>query len=411
MDDIRNILEQARKDLLELTPRNRLLSTPRRRPRAATIEVVDERSDHIFDLLVRHRGRMGFLARPQQNSADDSDENDPFDDIAPPDEEDLDEAGVAARHRDSWLQTSLPPERLQRALLKLYYDARTAYEERGVNVLYLTLGFLEWFDDPNSNDSRHAPLLLIPVSLERGSAHERFRLMYSGEEMITNLTLREKLKEFSLQLPEVEDGEELIPTSYFAQVAQVVANEPRFAVHRDDIVLGLFSFTRLLMYRDLDPANWPEGTKLDERPLVQALLRDGFRDEPAGISEEQSLDDLLTPLDAIHVLDADSSQVTAIEEVRRGRNLLIQGPPGTGKSQTIANVIASAVHAGKKVLFVAEKMAALEVVHRRLSNLGLGAMCLELHSHKANKRALLEDLSHTLHLGPPKVDDAALASA
>jgi DNA polymerase III delta prime subunit len=409
MDDIHSILERARKDLLELTTRNRLLNTPRHRPRAATIEVVDERSDQIFDLLVRHRRRMGFRARPQESAAGDPDQtNDPFADLAPPDDDDLDEAGIAARHRDSWLQTALSPERLQRVLLKLYYDSRTAYEERGVNVLYLALGFLEWRDAPSSDQARHAPLLLIPVKLERGSAHERFRLQYTEDEIITNITLREKLREFALQLPEIEDGEELFPTSYFSQVARVIAGEPRFAVHIDDVVLGLFSFTRLLMYRDLDPANWPEGAELEQQPLVRAVLLEGFRDEPPGIPEDQRLDDLLAPLDAIHVLDADSSQVIAIEEVRRGRNLLIQGPPGTGKSQTIANLIASAVHAGKKVLFVAEKMAALEVVHRRLSNLGLGAMCLELHSHKANKRTFLDDLGQTLHLGRPRVDEATL---
>jgi hypothetical protein len=263
MDDIHSILDRARKGLLELTTRNRLLNTPRRRPRAATIEVVDERSDQIFDLLVRHRRKMGFLARPQESAADDADQtNDPFADLAPPDDEDLDEAGIAARHRDFWLQTALLPERLQRALLKLYYDARTAYEERGVNVLYLALGFLEWRDAPSSDQARQAPLLLIPVELQRGSAHERFRLAYTEDDIITNLTLREKLKEFALQLPEIEDGEDLVPTRYFSQVAQVIAGEPGFAVHADDLVLGLFSFTRLLMYRDLDPANWPEGAEL-----------------------------------------------------------------------------------------------------------------------------------------------------
>ena len=113
---------------------------------------------------------------------------------------------------------------------------------------------------------------MIPVKLERGSAHERFRLEYAEDEIITNITLREKLKEFALQLPEIEDGEELVPTSYFSQVAGVVAGEPRFAVHIDDVVLGLFSFTRLLMYRDLDPANWPEGAELDQQPLVRAVL-------------------------------------------------------------------------------------------------------------------------------------------
>ena len=134
---------------------------------------------------------------------------------------------------------------------------------------------------------------------------------------------------------------------------------------------------------------------------MRAVLADGFRDEPEGFPDDQPLDEVLSPLEAVHVLDADSSQTIAIEEVRRRRNLLIQGPPGTGKSQTIANIIASAVKDGKRILFVAEKMAALEVVHRRLNNLGLGDMCLEVHSHKANKRALLEGLKHTLELGPP----------
>ncbi|MHB1559149.1 MAG: DUF3320 domain-containing protein [Isosphaeraceae bacterium] len=105
-----------------------------------------------------------------------------------------------------------------------------------------------------------------------------------------------------------------------------------------------------------------------------------------------------------HVTDADSSQAIAIEEVRRGRHLVIQGPPGTGKSQTITNLIATAVKAGKKVLFVAEKMAALEVVQSRLQRLDLGPICLELHSHKANKKTVLDEIARTLALGRPKLE-------
>jgi hypothetical protein len=242
---------------------------------------------------------------------------------------------------------------------------------------------------------------LVPVTLTRGSAHESFRVSFSEEDIIANITLREKLKEFSLQLPELEETGDLRPAEYFAEVRFAIAGEPRFEVLPDRIVLGLFSFSRLLMYRDLDPTNWPAGAELESQPLMRAVLADGFRDEPEGFPDNQPLDEVLSPLEAVHVLDADSSQTIAIEEVRRRRNLLIQGPPGTGKSQTIANIIASAVKDGKRILFVAEKMAALEVVHRRLNNLGLGDMCLEVHSHKANKRALLEGLKHTLELGPP----------
>ncbi len=119
--------------------------------------------------------------------------------------------------------------------------------------------------------------------------------------------------------------------------------------------------------------------------------------------DDDKIDPLIPPTNMVHVTDADSSQAVAIEEVRLGRHLVIQGPPGTGKSQTITNLIATAVKAGKKVLFVAEKMAALEVVHSRLERLGLGPICLELHSSKANKKTVLEEIARTLALGRPKV--------
>ena len=159
-------------------------------------------------------------------------------------------------------------------------------------------------------------------------------------------------------------------------------------MHADDIVLGLFSFAKLLMYRDLDPAAWPAEIALDQRPLLRALLADGFRPLPEAAPDDPPLDELLPPRECLHVLDADASQAIAIAAARAGHNLLIQGPPGTGKSQTIANLIAAAVHDGKTVLFVAEKMAALEVVKRRLDQVGLGELCQELHSRQSNKRAL-----------------------
>ena len=123
--------------------------------------------------------------------------------------------------------------------------------------------------------------------------------------------------------------------------------------------------------------------------------------------DRDKIDSLIPVSDMLHVTDADSSQAVVIEEVRRGQHLVVQGPPGTGKSQTIANLIGMAVAAGKKVLFVAEKMAALDVVHGRLERLGLGAICLELHSHKANKKAVLDELARTLALGRPKVQASA----
>src|SRR4029079_9986409 len=110
----------------------------------------------------------------------------------------------------------------------------------------------------------------------------------------------------------------------------------------------------------------------------------------------ERLDALFAPADLIQVVDADASQTKVIEEVRRGASLVVQGPPGTGKSQTITNIIAAAAHDGKSVLFVAEKMAALAVVHERLVKAGLRDICLELHSRTANKKALAQELGRTL---------------
>jgi len=398
------VLENARRELLDLTTRNRLLNTSRRDARSSRLEVVDELSEEVFRHLVIEKKAMSFLPVADDEPADGADDGPGL--LFQPGDQDPIENGTAARHRDDKLQTRLTSDRLQKKLLKLYYDAQTYEEEQGVNILYLALGFLRWYEDQNSKVERFAPLLLVPVALERQSATSRFKIRYTDDDITTNLSLQARLKsDFGITLPDVPDVEELSPTGYFQAVASAVANQTQWKVLTNDIVLWFFSFSKFLMYRDLDPINWPEDRKLDKHPLVDGLLQTGFRSEPQLFGDDAPIDDLILPADMIHVLDADSSQAVAIEEGRRGRNLVIQGPPGTGKSQTLANIISAAVKAGKTVLFVAEKMAALEVVHRRLNNIGLGDMCLELHSNKANKRTVLQDLEHTLQLGQPKIEN------
>ncbi len=328
-----------------------------------------------------------------------------------PEDDEADDRGVAARHSDRKLQTLLTSAGLQKRLLSMYYDAQTFEEEQGVNILFLTLGMLHWFEAESSDIERCSPLLLVPVQLERGSANERFRLKWRGEEISVNLSLQAKMKaEFGIMIPELPQGDDIDISAYTQEVAKAVLGQPRFSVNENDITLGFFSFAKFLMYRDLDPNNWPQRARIDANELVCGLLRDGFPASEGLIGEDDRVDEHVRPSDMCHVVDADSSQTLAIEETRRGRNLVIQGPPGTGKSQTIVNIIATAVAQGKKVLFVAEKMAALEVVHRRLSNIGLDAICLELHSHKANKRLVLEELQRTLNLGRPKGNDQGRAT-
>jgi len=278
--------------------------------------------------------------------------------------------------------------------------------------LYLAVGFLQWYEDDKSDRKRQAPLLLIPVKLDRQSAMSRFKLQYADGDITTNLSLQEKLRvDFGIELPDVGDMEDLIPTRYRDAVARAVQEQKRWEVLPNDMVLWFFSFAKFLMYLDLQPDRWPAQQGLAESPLIRSILDDEFRNEPPICGDNDNIDHILRPLDMVHVLDADSSQATAIEEVKRGRNLVIQGPPGTGKSQTIANFIATAVKEGKKVLFVAEKMAALEVVKRRLQNIGLGDMCLELHSSKASKRTVLDQLASTMNLGRPQTSNVERQAA
>ena len=182
----------------------------------------------------------------------------------------------------------------------------------------------------------------------------------------------------------------------------MIADQPRWQVHRNRMTVWFFSFAKFLMFRDLLPDAWSEQHQLEDQPLVKAMLGEGFRDDSPAMNDNENLDSYLVPRNLVHVVDADSSQAAAIEEIRLGRNLVIQGPPGTGKSQTITNIIAVAVKDGKKVLFVAEKMAALQVVKSRLDRVGLGDMCLELHSHKANKKSVCAELERTLSIGRPR---------
>jgi Protein of unknown function (DUF4011)/AAA domain len=399
--DLIKRIQNTRRELLDLSARNRLISTPRASFQGKKIDIVDERSEEVFRLLVRERKSMSFLSGIEESANGTVDEAGSSL-LAQPDEPSTGDR-TPARHVDLRWQTRLGSERLQSRLLSVYYDALTYEQEQGVSILYLAMGFLKWYESPASDKARYAPLLLIPVDLKRQTAASRFRLEYREEDITTNLSLQAKLKgEFGINLPDVPEMDDLSPAAYFKAVADSLANQPRWEVLIDDIVIWFFSFAKYLMYRDLDPTTWPEHSPLGSNPTLSSLLGDGFVSEPSICDDNDKIDPLIPPINMVHVTDADSSQTIAIEEVRLGKHLVIQGPPGTGKSQTITNLIATAVKAGKKVLFVAEKMAALEVVQSRLERLGLGSICLELHSSKANKKTVLEEIARTLALGRPK---------
>jgi hypothetical protein len=267
-------------------------------------------------------------------------------------------------------------------------------EEQGVNTLHLALGMLSWREREAGAKFCRAPLILIPVELDRSDARERFYLKYTGEELGENVSLAEKLKTFGLRgFPELPDADDLDVAAYFQQVQQAVSGQNDWHVDAEAIALGFFSFAKFLMYRDLDPATWPAVDGILRHGVLQSLLdQHGFSPATSNYRDDSLLDDQLLNRDLPHVVDADSSQTIAILDSLDGHNMVIQGPPGTGKSQTIVNLIAGAIGAGKRVLFVSEKMAALDVVKRRLDHVRLGGACLELHSNRANKKAVIENL-------------------
>jgi hypothetical protein len=306
---------------------------------------------------------------------------------------DLDESGSDANDSRS-LQVLLYPEQLDTLSRKISSAAKTAIEESGTNMLYLIFGFLEWYESDDSKLPHLAPLVTLPVTLERsggkGKAIESI-LEYSGEDVEANLSLVEKMRrDFGLETPDLE--EEDTPELYFDKFTDILNLKKRWRIRRQ-IALGLLSFGKLLMYRDLDPRTWPVGRNIAKHPPVRALF-EGTKKTSITLAEEYAIDaPELKPLVPLLIRDADSSQHSALVHALGGQNLVLEGPPGTGKSQTITNLIAAALARGKTVLFVSEKLAALEVVRRRLDDAGLGMFCLEVHSHKTKKGALLSDLA------------------
>jgi SpoU rRNA methylase family enzyme len=301
------------------------------------------------------------------------------------------------------IQTLYYAEDLGRHCRKIDREAKLAIEETGTNMLYLVFGFLEYPENPTSDKLYKAPLVCLPVRIEKTDSgpYTTFDLVYTGEELADNLSLREKVnRDFGLTLPEFDEDGTL--ASYFNAIEQVIENQPQWRLCRM-MSLTLLSFANMLLVRDLDPVNWSIGpgalNPLLHHPIVRRVFEGGASSEDAIYGEEYAIDDH-KHVDLPLIYDADSSQHSALIDVIEGRNLVIEGPPGTGKSQTITNLIAAALHMGKKVLFVSEKLAALEVVKSRLAHAGLEHFILELHSNKTSKKRVIEDIEKRTQFRP-----------
>jgi very-short-patch-repair endonuclease len=281
---------------------------------------------------------------------------------------------------------------LRRKTRKIFDYSRLTLSERGVNTLYLAIGCLEWSDSMMGKSE--SPLIMIPCELEYKGASKPLGLIMADEDVIMNPAIRYYLKEREeINLPEIPEDFDFDKIDSFLQSIEKLVKVNDWKVSKR-AWLGIFSFESLAIYQDLKALD----AQARNNPMVQAIAHlSGEAIENMNLDDEmedmQNPDKILIP-----VVQADSSQLKAVFIAAKGANLVIHGPPGTGKSQTITGIIANALSQKKKVLFVSSKMAALNVVHSRLQDIGLGQYCLEAHGVKSGKKKVIDELKRSLEL-------------
>jgi Protein of unknown function (DUF4011)/AAA domain len=402
-------IDHWKRKLLDVSKRNRALSF--KPNKVTTIAIVDEQPAEVFRQLYLQDGSMRFQpteqvdVKPQTKTTSSSLTPELSNLMIEEDEEFLTlnfvpygASELSEKHTDDILQTSLVPEKLDLSLRRIDEQARVSLEEQGVNTLFLALGMLCYKESKDSEEMYRAPLLMLPVELSRKNARTGYTVQAADDEPIVNPSLAAYLRSsFGIHFPDLPDlsnlAEDYDLQTFFVEVMEAIKNQVGWEVKRD-IYLSFFSFQNFLMYKDLEA----KAASFAGHPVIQQLiLRSGssIRGLPEDIRSAE-LDQDFAPESTAQVVNADASQLRAILAVSRGHPLVIEGPPGTGKSQTITNLIAQALAENKSVLFVAEKMAALNVVHSRLVEVGLGEFCLELHSTSSNKRSVMQEIGVAL---------------
>lgn len=414
-------LNKLRSRLLDLTARNRLLNYPH--PRGRSLRFIETDPVWLYDrLLSGNSVRVQHVPAPPRGQALEREWPDWVAkngrDVKPKAHEwakfkgyrtdyELSElyktsSGGGPGRRGARVQTLMYPEDLERQVSRMAQLARTAIEDSGANILYVAFGFLGWQDQAGSS-TYLAPLLLVPVQLTRSGYDDETRrkiysIQHTGEDIQTNLSLKQKLsRDFGLDLPELEDDDNV--QSYLRKCGALLKAKPDWTI-KHFASLGFFQFGKLLLYLDLDPARWPPSRRLDQHRVVSKVLGGGGGESDFEYSAQYSPDQIESAAPEFRLVhSADSSQHSVVVDAARGSDLVVEGPPGTGKSQTITNIIGVALKKGQSVLFVSEKMAALDVVRTRLDAIGLGEFCLELHSHRTQRSKLLKDIESRIQRG------------
>ncbi len=300
-----------------------------------------------------------------------------------------------AKNDDLWVECGVTD--LQKLLKNISKKGRQFQDDKGVNVVYISAGFIRWREKPGSQDWFLSPLLMVPAELVSRTVFSAFSMKLGGGGIVVNPTLQYKLShDYGADLPEYEED-----TSYGDYIASVAAVLEKYTGSAfgweitSQTALGLFPFANICIYRDLE-AN---SARIAASPLIRGICGDFSENSLLNsyariIQKLQSrpMDEICLPDNTFQVVDADSSQQEAVLCANQGISFVLQGPPGTGKSQTITNIIADALARNRRVLFVSEKKAALDVVYERLEETGLGEFCLVLHSDKTTSREFSQQL-------------------
>lgn len=371
--------------LLDLTLRNNLLNL---RITQSTIQLISV-SLHSFEDALADGDEFQLLAKPEEwiNTNQGTGIYQPLNESDPL----LDLVKHDLSHKR--LRTYLTDSELKMVLTKLYRSSRLSLEENGANTLYLALGFLKWYETSKSELPRYAPILLLPIEIIRKSAQKGYVIRNREEDTLMNVTLLEMLKqEFSIniqgleELPQDESGVDV--NKIFHIIRRAIMSQKKWDLE-EHAFIGIFSFNKFIMWNDIHN----NAQKLKANKIVSSLISGKLEWKAEEIvTEVEKIDNETHPTDLALPISADSTQLEAIIAASQNKSFILHGPPGTGKSQTITNIIANALYQGKKVLFVAEKMAALSVVEKRLADIGIAPFCLELHSNKSKKTSILEQL-------------------
>ena len=301
------------------------------------------------------------------------------------------------RHEDNNLQTLFYPDDLERKARALKKDTKRILDEKGTNTLHLSYGCLEWLE--TQGVKRYAPLLLMQVQLSEKPTEEgaEYSIESTQSEIFLNLPLTKKLmNDFRITLPAYK--EEATPEDYFNLIEdKVLKNKPEWKLKRF-VTLAIHTYSKMSMYEELDPSLWAKGKNvLGSQENIQTLFT-GSKGE-ASYGETYDVDEnKINAKVPILIEETDSSQFSTLVDAMDGNNLAIQGPPGTGKSTTIANMIAAFLYKKKRVLFIAEKKAALDVVYKKLKDKNLEKFVFRLSSTAEKKTEILEDLKDRLDL-------------